>query len=69
VEESAVVRVAGQQAVAGRRTSTLSDRVVAACCLAWCVPVVVAVVRAVTSGWYPASDEASIAIRAREHLT
>jgi hypothetical protein len=51
------------------RFPTLHDRVVLACGLAWLVPVVVAVARAVSSGWYHVSDEALIAIRARDVLT
>jgi hypothetical protein len=43
--------------------------VVIACCVAWLVAPVVAAVRAVGDGWYPISDEALIAIRARDVLT
>ncbi len=40
-----------------------------ACAVAWLVPVVVAVIRAVAADWYPVSDQALIAVRARDVLT
>jgi hypothetical protein len=54
---------------AGRRTSVLANKVVLACGVAWLVPIVVAVVRAVRTGWYPIADEALIAIGGRDVLT
>jgi len=46
----------------GRRLRTLRDPVVLACVVAWIVPVVVAVVRQISSGWYPVGDKAAIAV-------
>jgi hypothetical protein len=51
------------------RRSVLRDPLVLACCGAWFVPVVIAVVRAISDGWFPVADRALIAVRARDVLT
>src|SRR5215213_9880607 len=52
-----------------RRRSVFADVVTALCCLAWCVPSIVAVTRAVRTGWYPVADQALIAVGAGDVLT
>jgi hypothetical protein len=47
----------------------LTDRVVAVCCLAWAVPTVVSIGRALARDWYPIDDQALIAVGARDVLT
>ncbi len=52
-----------------RRRSVLADRVVAVCCLAWAVPTVVSIGRAIARDWYPIDDQALIAVGARDVFT
>ncbi|MGI9051162.1 MAG: hypothetical protein ACR2HQ_00680, partial [Ilumatobacteraceae bacterium] len=56
-------------AVVTPRHSRFRDRVVVACCIAWLVPAVVAVVRRIASGWYPVGDKAAIAVGGGDVLT
>jgi len=52
-----------------RNAWTLADLAVVACVVAWSVPVIASVVRAVATDWYPVDDQALTAIGARDVLT